>query len=234
MKNLIESCIIFNFDLEDKTPIVHTQYDAKNGNISAFSKTKNDIDASIYLIREQINHFMICVEYLENCDIPLKNFRSVHIVGSTIEKTTHYVEMTNANTENKTQCLFINYKPEIFIKSRFNLLPLSVNFWAKNKNRESNFTLSIGHESENLTKYFNKITLFNCFLYSILFTISGKNDMSTIIERPFKYSTNILLNGILYGMVGNVISNLVPNYSNILFNGVLGYVNYTLYKKLNK
>ncbi|XWV24478.1 putative ORFan [Tupanvirus deep ocean] len=250
MNNYLEICVLFNCDLENASPKVSTIFtpiDTKNH--GDFAKAKNDINNSVCFTKKQIEHFNKYIDFLTSCDYPLIKYESVHIFSSDCKGITHYVQLNNtlfnkdvieeSNTivDTKNRSLYLNYKPNIFDSTWTRYITYSSQYLPFDYNsRSTNVSINIGENNKGkgkskLSLFFNGLTLLNCFTYAALYSIyKHPNLLNTLIQHPFRNSWSIVFDGIVYSAVGSVISGISPYYSNIIFNGLMCYINYAMYR----
>jgi hypothetical protein len=244
MNTFLEVCVMSKFDIDGMEPTLTTLFtaiDVKNN--GTFDYARNDIRTTSSFTEQQIDHFDKCLDYLAHCRYPLIKYESVHIVGSNINENKHYVQINNTAFENnsnnnpmvehnisaekprKKYSLYINYKPELFNSKWLKLVsPLSF-FPKSNRKGITNGVLVVS----------NIFTIFNCFTYALLYNIY-KNPaiIQKLIDHPFHNSFIIIIEGVFYSSVGVFISNISPFHSNIVFNGIIGYINYNIFKTISK
>ncbi|XWV25710.1 putative orfan [Tupanvirus soda lake] len=255
MNGHLEICVMFNCNLENTSPMVLTTFtptDTKNHD--SFEKAKHDINNSNCLTKKQIEHFNKYIDFLSQSTYPLVKYETIHIFSSSCEGITHYVQFDNtllnknvteeSNTviETKNRSLYMNYRPEIFENKWMRFVTygaqyLPVNYNSVSSGRNTNVSINIGGKMDNikgknrLSIFFNGLTILNCFTYAALYSIhKHPNLLNTLIQHPFRNSWSVIFDGIVYSAVGSFISGISPYYSNLIFNGIMCYINYAMYK----
>lgn len=123
MHSHIKDCIKFNHNISMAEPLCRTSYflttnsDETGSKKYNFDIAKKNISANTIFSKDQIDHFIICVEFFENCDVPLDKLRSIHIIGSEFDSGKHFVEIDNLayndNTAQENTAIDVIYKPEL-------------------------------------------------------------------------------------------------------------------------
>lgn len=230
MHDYINLCVLFKYDLENMIPFVTTTFTPNNDKI-LFNQARYDInDVNNILSVDQIEHFNKIIDFLISCNYPLAKYRSIHIIGSTVEKNMHFVQFDNTlftkqnNTDKYYNCMYINYKPAIFD----NKSNPQTTIPTVNKNKSSKMQQ---RRINVFSIIFNILTIVNCFTYVTLSAAHENPNFSTdIVEHPFKTSFHIIFKGCLYTLLGQYVSNFAPYYSNFIFNALMAYVNFQLSK----
>lgn len=77
------------------------------------------------------------------------------------------------------------------------------------------------------------LTIGNCFGYAFLYRLTRKQYFLRLLTKhPFISSFDTVVAGIGYSFIGDFITKMCGVYSNIVFNGYLGYVNYRMLKAI--
>ena len=228
MHDYLNLCVLFKYDLDKMVPLVTTTFTLDE--LDVFVKARYDInDAQSILSKNQVEHFNKIIDFLATSNYPLIKYRSIHIVGSTVEKNTYYVQLNNTlfieqNNTEKNYHIYINYKPAIFdnkYNSQITIPTVNKSTFGKTRSPKTNIFSII----------FKILTIINCFLYVTLYAAKKNQNLSKeLIQHPFKTSWRIILNGFLYAFLGGYVSNFFPYYSNFIFNGLMTYVNFQLCK----
>lgn len=249
MNEYISASVMFRYDLEGVEPVLSTSFrwSVKEDD---FSEIKKLIDGVESFTDEQKDHFKKCVDYVLHCDKHPENFASVHIVSSTCNGNTHYIKMINteyvsdksdidANKLDRDvsgRCMYINYNPAIF-KNR-NLLdslaslgvPFRITVDNESNGRRSEINIGNTVTTSNITNMMNIVACANSMAWVFLYYYYGDKDMvKNFFETPFSSSLKLIWNCVIYGWAGKFVSNISPPYSNLIFNGILGYVNYKMF-----
>lgn len=246
MNSNIELCVMFQFDVSNLEPIMTTIYDTTN-NIYNFIEARKNINDCENFTTEQKDHFNKMIDYLESCSYPLVNFHTIHIVSSDFNENKHYVQMNNSkfqalypnlddlttDTNKKKYAIYINYKPNFFknnwILNITNILPTNDVSTTKPRKEISLWKLI----NKTISKINISVTFLNCFTYELLYVMNKKsNILEEFTEHPFRLSYSIISSGCFFSFIGYCISKLYPQYSGIIFNGIMGGINYNIFKRI--
>jgi hypothetical protein len=214
----LNGCLMFKYDLETISPLIITSYTFYENNVY-FGHAHRDIDSAINILtKSQMKHFHILIDFLADSNYSLKNYEAVHIVGSSNEKNIYYVQINNADflKQNITEQyhIYLDYKPELFDKTKTGIFV---------KNTNSNILFGV----------LNGLTFANCFVYIILYSIyKNPGYLEKLLEHPFKSSWSIVSQGSFYSLIGSIISNWAFPYSNLIFIGLMSYINFDMYKTI--
>lgn len=248
--------VTFDSHLIEETPMLITEFNLSKFRSDTFDTAKAEIEITSSFTSKQVSDFKTILDFLIKSDLPLTKYSNVNIYTSTFEGMTFFIKIKNTNLEGDGKYdICFNYKPEVFIGTVSSTSSTSTGATSSGSSSSSSYrsigsrlksfftpcyiTTVTGTNSRTSTTnttikrkitFTTFLTIANCFLYAGLYLFTHHRNY--IHDHPFRSAFVIVFDGIIYTIPMDIVSHICPPYSSIVFNGVLGYVNYRMLMNL--